>query len=435
MVNSDAVAIGLVLLVYAMASRRLSGTVITAPIVFVVVGLLLGPELLGTIDVQLGSSDVGVLAELTLALLLFTDASALDSRLLQRQNAMPLRLLGFALPLTILFGSVIAVVMFPELLVFEAVALAVLLSPTDAALGQTVVSDERVPSVVRQGLNVESGLNDGICVPLLLAAVAFAELEEAPSLQGEIIADLVRELGVAIVVGGVVAIIVAYVSRWSARRGWMAESWSMLVPLITTLVAYSATAEAGGSGFIASFVSGLVYGRLLGAAAHRSTELTEDMGKLLAAVTFLMFGVVLLGDSLSRIDVETVVYAVLCLTAVRMVPVAIAFLGSSARRPTIAFAGWFGPRGLATIVFALTVIEESNLTGSSRIIDVATVTVLLSVVAHGVTAPPFTKRYVAWLAGQGDELPFESGDDHIRVRTRHSRRRWRDHSVDASRES
>lgn len=424
MVNSDLVLIGLVLLAWAVVSRRLSGTVVTAPIVFVAIGLVLGQEMLDVIDLPLGSSDVGLLAEVTLSLILFTDAAAIDSRMLQRQSAMPLRLLGIALPLTIAAGGAAAMLLFPDLIVGEALALAVLLAPTDAALGQTVVSDTRVPAVVRQGLNVESGLNDGICVPLLLAAVAFAEVEEAPTLEGEILVDLVSELGVAVFFGVAVAVAVALVSRWSAERNWMAESWSMLVPLITTVVAYTVTTEAGGSGFIASFVAGLVYGRLLGVAAHRSTELTEDLGQLLSAVTFLLFGAVLVGGSLSRLDVETVVFAVLALTIVRMLPVAIAMVGTGARLPTAGFAGWFGPRGLATIVFALTVIEESGLAGAGRIIDVATVTVVLSVVAHGVTAAPLTSRYAAWLASHGDRLDFESAEVEPGSHTRAPRTHW-----------
>lgn len=422
--TSDLALIGAVLLLYAAFSRRLASTVITAPIVFVAVGLVLGPELLDVIDLNVGSEDLGLLAELTLALMLFSDASALDTRRLQRENSMPLRLLGLALPLTIVVGSITAVLLFPGLVVFEAVALAVLLAPTDAALGQVVVADQRIPSIVRQGLNAESGLNDGICVPLLLAAVAFAEIEEAPSFGGEILVDLVRELGVATIIGAIVAVAVAMISRWSAEREWMAENWSMLVPLITTLVAYSATTDAGGSGFIASFVAGVVYGRLLGAAAHRSTELTEDLGQLLSAVTFLLFGVVLVGESLARIDLQTVVYAVLSLTVIRMLPVAIALLGTGARRPTVEFAGWFGPRGLATIVFALTVIEGSTLTGAARIIDVATITVVFSVVAHGVTASPLTDRYIAWLAAHRGELSYESNQVDVGAHSRPPRVHW-----------
>ena len=177
-----------------------------------------------------------------------------------------------------------------------------------------------------------------------------------------------------------------------------------------------------------------MYGRLLGAAAHRSTELTEDIGHLLSAVTFLLFGAVLVGPSVSRLDAETAVFAVLSLTAVRMVPVAIAMIGTGARMSTVAFAGWFGPRGLATIVFALTVIDESALPGASRIIDVATVTVVFSVVAHGMTAAPLVSRYCGWLDTQGDRLVFEAVDVDMGSHTRAPRTHWWLGQVHATRE-
>jgi sodium/hydrogen antiporter len=424
MSSIDIVVMSIAVLTYALVSRRLMGTIVSAPMVFVAIGLVVGPRLLDIVDVGVGSVDLGRLAEVTLALVLFTDATAIDTRRLRREDSMPIRLLGLALPLTIVAGTGLAIVLFPDLVVFEAVALAILLAPTDAALGQAVVSDERIPSVVRQGLNVESGLNDGVCVPLLLSAVAFAELEEAPSFDGDILLDLVRELTIAVGVGALVAAAVGALVLWSTRRRWLADGWAVLIPLVAAVLAYVATAEAGGSGFIGSFVAGLVYGRMLGAAAHQSAELTEDLGHLLSAVTFFLFGSVLVSSSILRIDLETVLYAVASLTVIRMIPVALALVGSGAQRPTVAFAGWFGPRGLATIVFALTVIETSGLTGASRIVDVATLTVLLSVVAHGATAAALSDRYVGWFSANRSRLPFETATVEIGSHLRVPRRPW-----------
>lgn len=413
MKTSDLAIIGAGLLVYALVSRRLKGTPVSAPMVFVVIGVVVGPQVLDLVDLPILSEELGLLAEMTLALVLFTDASAIDTRRLRREDAMPIRLLGLALPMSILVGGALALLLFPDLLLFEAVALAILLAPTDAALGQAVVADDRIPSPVRQGLNVESGLNDGVCVPLLVSAVAFAQLEEAPSFDGQIIVDLVRELAIAVGLGAAIAAVVATLVRWSNRRGWLEHGWALLVPLVTAVLAYLVTAEAGGSGFIASFVGGLVYGRVLGAWAHETTETTEDVGRLLSSVTFLVFGAVLVSNSIERLDVETVVYAIASLTLVRMLPVAVALLGSGAARPTRWFAGWFGPRGLATIVFALTVIEESGLSGTTRIVDVATMTVLLSVFAHGASAAPLTDRYVDWLAANRSSLTLETVEVHL----------------------
>jgi NhaP-type Na+/H+ or K+/H+ antiporter len=406
--GSDVLIIGGVVIGYALVSRRLAGTPLTAAITFVVAGLVVGTEGLDVLDIAPRSSDLRLLAEATLALLLFADAAGIDFARLEREVGFPTRLLGIALPLTILAGSLTAVLLFSDLAVFEAVTLAVLLAPTDAALGQAVVSDRRLPSVVRQGLNVESGLNDGVCVPLLLAAVAVAELEEAPTFDGGVLVDLVEELAIAGVVGVAVGLVVGWSRNASVRRGWMTESWRLVVPLVAATVAYSVTVDSGGSGFIGSFVAGLVYGRVVGSEAHRDKELTEDIGQLFSAVTFVLFGAVFVGRGAALLDAWTVVYAVLSLTVLRMVPVAISMLGSGARAPTVALAGWFGPRGLATIVFALTIVEDSGLDGTSRIVDVATVTVLLSVFAHGASAPWLVGRYAAWCRANRSTLTFET---------------------------
>lgn len=408
MTGSDAMIIGGVVIVYALLSRRLAGTPLTAAIVFVVSGLVVGSEGIDVLDISPRSSDLRLLAEAALALLLFADAAGIDSRRLLREVGFPARLLGVALPLTIVAGSFTAMVMFDDLVAFEAVALAVLLAPTDAALGQAVVTDARLPTVVRQGLNVESGLNDGVCVPLLLAAVAMAELEESPSFDGQVLVDLVEELAIAGVVGVAVGALVAWLRNRSVRREWMTESWGLVVPLAAAVVAYAVTVDFGGSGFIGSFVAGLVYGRVVGSEVHRDTELTEDIGELLSGITFVLFGAVLVGRGAELLDAWTVVYAVASLTILRMLPVAISLAGSGARLPTVALAGWFGPRGLATIVFALTIVEDSGLDGTTRIVDVATVTVLLSVIAHGVSAPWLVGRYASWCEANRSDLAFES---------------------------
>lgn len=406
--GTDALLVGSCVLGYALVSRRLAGTPVTAAIVFVTLGLAIGSEGLDLVDLAPGSSTLRLLVEVTLALLLFSDAAGLDARRLAREAALPVRLLGLALPLTIVVGSLVAVAMFPDLLVFEAVALAVLLAPTDAALGQAVVSDPRLPSVVRQGLSVESGLNDGVCVPLLLAAVTFAELEEAPGLDGGVLVDLVHELLIAGVVGIVGGLVVGWLRNRAASRSWISHGWLPLVPLVVTATVYPVAVDLGGSGFIASFVAGLAYGRLVGPDARDDTQVTEDLGGLLNAVTLVLFGAVMVGQGMSDLDGRTVVYALLALTVLRMLPVAISLIGSGARRPTVLLAGWFGPRGLATIVFALTIIEDSGLTGTSRIVQVATVTVLLSVYAHGLSAPWLVSKYSAWFRANDQELTFET---------------------------
>lgn len=418
----DAVIVAATLFAYALVSGRLARSAVSAAMVFATAGLVLGDAGLGVLEIDLGSSELKLLAEITLALVLFVDASSIDTERLERERSLPLRLLGLGLPGTILLGSLLAWWIFPDLVVFEAVTLAVLLSPTDAALGQVVATDERLPSMVRQGLNVESGLNDGICVPLLVAALSFAEAEESLSAGGDVLVDLVTELAIAVGVGVVVGGVVAAGVRLSQARGWVSPAWRQIVPLTAAMGAYAATQELGGSGFIAAFVGGLTFGKVLGADAHDDTELTDDLGDLLSAVTFVLFGAVLVEVDTSTFSLRNVGFAVLALTVIRMGPVALSMVGSGARLPSVGFVGWFGPRGLATIVFALTVVEDSGLSGTERIVDVAMITVLLSVFAHGLSASRLTSAYVAWVGSQPSPLGMESMEVASGV---HRRRRAR----------
>ena len=416
MIGWDMVLLGAVLLGYAAVSGRLRDSMMSPAIVFVVAGYVLGTEALDLFTLHLASGSVRTLAEVTLALLLFSDASALDTRTLMRETSIPSRLLGIGLPLTILLGAVVAVPLFPDLGMFEAIVLAVLLSPTDAALGQMVVSDKRLPSCLRQGLNVESGLNDGISVPLLFAAVALVEVDKGPGLRGEIMLDLVEEVGIALVVGTALGVVVVRVFQTVDRLGWMDEGWTQVVPLATALVGYGITDELGGSGFIAAFAAGLLYGRLLGSRGHHTTLLTEEVSHVLGAVTFFAFAAGSVGLLITDLDAQTIIYAVLSLTAVRMIPVAIAMIGARLAAPTVLFAGWFGPRGLATIVFMLTIVEESDMPNGPLIAQAATVTVLLSIFAHGITAPWLTNRYVEWFSANEETLDMEA--QHVEVGTR-----------------
>ena len=408
---SDVLVVGGALLGFALVSRRLTGTAVTPPMVFVAVGLVVGPSALGLLHLDIGSGGLRLLAEATLALVLFTDASRLDSRRLARDRTLPVALLAVALPLTILVGGLLAALLVPGLAVFEALALAVLLAPTDAALGQTVVSDERIPLVVREALGVESGLNDGICVPLLIGALSIAELEEAPAFSGQILRDLVVELVVAVVAGVVIGLLVGALTRAALRHGWVEGTWLRVVPLVGAAAGYVATTALGGSGFIGAFVAGLAYGRVLGPDTERSTEAGDEVGSYLSAVTFLVFGAAVVPYALARLDGWTVLYAVLSLTVVRMLPVALVTARVGAGPGTQAFVGWFGPRGLATVVFGLTVVEDFDLPGTETIVTVAAVTVLLSVLAHGLTAPALTARYVGWLGTHRDRLVSAAGPE------------------------
>ena len=411
--------VALTLLGVAGVSGRLSGTAVTATMVFVTVGLLVGPEVLDGIDLESSSGTVRTLAEATLALVLFSDASRIDLRELRREVGVPLRLLGIGLPLTIALGTLAAAAILDQLSVEEALILAIVLAPTDAALGQAVVTEPRVPGRIRQGLNVESGLNDGICVPLLFAAVAVADVESEISEGRSAATLLLEEIGYGVVGGVVGGLAVAAVVIYGGRRHLIAGQWLQVIPGTGAALAYGMASALGGSGFIAAFVAGIAFRLALQRDPEQLNELTEKVGGVLNGITFLFFGAILLEPALGALSWELALYAVLSLTVARMLPVAIAMLGSRARAPTVAFVGWFGPRGLASIVFALIVIEEANLPHEHLIVLAIYLTVGLSVFAHGLTAAPLANRYARWYEQHPHDKvpPMESAPTDV-TRTR-----------------
>jgi NhaP-type Na+/H+ or K+/H+ antiporter len=386
-------AIAVMLIAYGAVSRRLRSTPISQAMVFVTLGLLAGNQLVDLIDADTVTQFVRHLAEATLTLVLFSDAVRVNRGRLQHESALPTRLLGVGLPLTIVAGTLAALVLLPQLNLWTAAALATMLAPTDAALGLPVVTNPRLPSRIRQGLNVESGLNDGVCVPLLLIFLTIAQAEEGVG-HIEPLRVITEEIGVG-AVGGVAAV-GAWVLRTFGRRGWMEETWRQIDAVATPLLAYTLAAALGGSGFIAAFVAGIVFRILAADHAKEATFLAEQTGELLNAVTFLLFGAVLLGPALGALDWPIALYAVASLTVVRMLPVALAMVGARLRRVTVGFLGWFGPRGLASIVFVLILLEETDLPERSLMLTVVTWTVALSVSAHGLTAGPGASRYADW---------------------------------------
>jgi sodium/hydrogen antiporter len=388
--------VALALLGVAAVSGRLSGTPITPAILFVAFGSLVGPEVLDGIDLSSSGATVRGLAEVTLGLVLFSDASRIDLGALRRTVSLPVRLLGIGLPLTIALGAVAAAAVFGQLTVMEAVILAVVLAPTDAALGQAVVTEPRVPRRIRQGLNVESGLNDGICVPLLFAAVAIADVESDISGDRSPATLLVEEIGYGVLGGVVAGLLIALIVKQAGRRDLIAEAWRQAIPAAGAALAYGIASGLHGSGFIAAFVAGMVFRLALNRDPEELNQFTEELGSVLNGVTFVLFGAVLLGPALTELTWQLALYALLSLTVVRMLPVVIAMAGSRARGPTLGFVGWFGPRGLASIVFAVIVVEESNLPHETLIVQAIYLTVGLSVLAHGLTAAPLADRYARW---------------------------------------
>ena len=416
-------ALAVILLGFAAISGRIDGTWLTAPMVFTAAGLVVGVEALGLVDSSATGIEVRTLAEATLAVVLFSDASRIDLTALRRTLGIPTRLLAIGLPLTILAGFGLALALLGDLAWPEALLVAIILAPTDAALGQTVVTSPRLPTRVRQSLNVESGLNDGICVPLFLVALAIAEAQEGAIGDGAAAQLVLEKIGYGVLGGVAAGIAAAAVVVHAGGRRFIDATWLQVVPLAGSLLAFELAEAIGGSGFIAAFVGGMVFG---GLRRHRGGDISylmEQTGALLAAATFVVFGAILLGPALRDSTWQIVLYAVLSLTLVRMLPVAIAMLGTGARRPTVAFLGWFGPRGAASIVFGLMVLEEEGgVPNEELILTTVFVTVGLSVLAHGASAAPLAARYANWLDARSarvEAAPESDASDEVRWRLQH----------------
>jgi NhaP-type Na+/H+ or K+/H+ antiporter len=386
------------LLIHSAVAGRIERSWISGPIVFVAVGFILGPDALGVFRLNITGEGLRVLAELTLAMVLFTDAANADFGILRRNRGLPERLLLVGLPLTIVLGFVLAAIVFPLLGTLEIALLAAMLAPTDAALGKPVVTNQAVPAVMREALNVESGLNDGICVPIVVLLIGLAvgtQIEGGTMVH--VARVVVEEIGIGLIVGLALTWLTTLMLRFAERRGWISEHW-VEIPIVALAAACFAGAQAaGGSGFIACFVGGLL---LSGLRERHKEELlrgAEHMGEALALLTWVVFGGIVVARLIDRVTWPALLYAVLSLTVVRMLPVFLCLIGTRTSTTDKLFIGWFGPRGLATIVFAVLVLDE-KLPGNDTMMLAAGWTVLLSVIAHGVTANPLVRR-MGWALG------------------------------------
>jgi len=389
-VQAVAVVAGCVVL-WGVVSARLERWNITAPIAFVVLGLAVTHRPLSLMHLSLTSTSLRSVAELTLALVLFADAARVNLRALRADVRLPVRLLAIGLPLTIGAGTAAAAGLFAGSSLWVAALIGAIVAPTDAALGASIMQDERVPSGVRRLLNVESGLNDGIATPFVNLFLAGALAEEATHQPG--LASALAHLlgGAAIGVG--VGVVGASALRVAAARSWSGPAFRPLAVLGVALLAYAAALVAGTNGFVAAFVAGMAFGAVMPHDDPLTLGFTDDAGELLSLLVWFAFGATMVVPGIERAGWEDLVFAVLALTAVRMVPVALALLGSGLDRTTVAFVGWFGPRGLASVVFTLIAVDSLDPTDARRVLSAVTVTVLLSVVLHGVTASPFAARY------------------------------------------
>ncbi len=390
---------------YSLLASRLEKTPVSGAVIYLFAGLAFGSYGLQLVELNVDGEGIRRLAELTLALVLFSDSANADLAVLRRIERVPIRLLLVGLPLTIAAGFGSGYLIFDELTIFELALLATMLAPTDAALGQAVVTNKAVPGPVRASLNAESGLNDGICVPILLFFLACA----SGSVDGAPLSLIIRLTSEAIGIGSMVGVTLAIVGSFSLQRAyaakWLSGVWVQIPVVAMAMCCFGLYQWLGGSGFISSFVGGLVFGGLTKKHQVKTEVLNgaEGVGNVMSMLTWFAFGAVVFGQALQQVSWQTILYAVLSLTVVRIVPVLLCLSGVAFSGDTKLFVAWFGPRGLASIVFIVLVIGE-EIPGATQLTDVVTWTVALSIVAHGLSALPLTKLYTRRLAARNQRL-------------------------------
>jgi NhaP-type Na+/H+ or K+/H+ antiporter len=360
---------------------------------FTVFGLVAGPAFLGIVPLQIDNQSVHLLAEVTLILVLFSDAANIDLGQLRRDHNLPVRMLLIGMPLTIALGAAAALLFFGSLGFWEAALLAAILVPTDAALGQAVVSNRLVPVRIRQALNVESGLNDGIALPFVLIFAALASAMHVDTGAGEWLLFGAKQ----VVFGPIAGIAMGYVGAKLVARcyqtQWMSETAEGMIALGLAFGAFALAELVHGNGFIAAFVAGLTFGNTLQHKCEFLYEFAESEGQILILLTFAAFGAAMLPQALSVATLSYVAFAIIALTLVRMLPVHLSMMGTGIKPVTSAFLGWFGPRGLASVLFVLLILEEVDIDNEATVFTVVIFTVALSVLLHGVTAGPAARRY------------------------------------------
>ena len=390
------VVVAAVAVAYSALSRRLDRSYITAPMVFVALGVLVAPGGLGLVEIELTDDLAKALFKVTLALLLFAEAATIDLTGLKSDRSIVGRLLGLAMPLLIIFGAAVALVLFGVLSFWEAAVVAAILAPTDAALGAAVVSNPRVPARIRRSLIVESGLNDGLALPLALLFTAAALAQLGIETKGDALTFMLEQIGYGVIAGVTLGAAAGWLIRRAVQKQWTVDEWTKLSTLAVALLAYAGAEAVHGNGFIAAWVAGFVFGHIVHSEAPHVEEFGERVGKVLTVISFFVFGAIMLGPALSLISWQMVLYGMLSLAVLRPISVAIGMARAKLPWQSVAFLGWFGPRGIASIIIVAIVIKEAGLPGDDLIVTITTVTVALSVYLHGLTAIPGAERFADW---------------------------------------
>lgn len=388
-------------LFYSLFAGRIEKTIFSGPIIFIAFGYFIGPLGMGWINFDVNNEQVRLLVDLTLSLVLFLDAANADKITLRKSAHIPIRLLLIGLPLTIISGVAAGFWLFPELGILQLAILAIMLTATDAALGKAVVVNKAVPTHIRESLNVESGLNDGLCVPILLVFIAFAtNIDVNDGGLTLIVRLMLEEIGIGLAVGLCMTYVAAKLIAYCWKQDWITEIWMQVPVFMLAIICFTLAQSLGGSGYIAAFSGGLLFGIIVKKHTHELILSAEGISEIFAMLTWILFGAIVIFKTYTSFNWQVVSYTFLSLTVVRMLPVFISLFGTKEMTVSKLFIGWFGPRGLASIVFAIIVLNN-EIEGAEQMAIIVVFTVLVSAFLHGVTANPFTRALNKKLENNG----------------------------------
>lgn len=381
---------------YAVVSERVNRSFIAPALIFLLLGMGLGPFGLGVLEAGAGTEGYTVLAQLALTMILFNQAAKLRLDRIRLHGPVTLRLLIVGIPLTVLLGALTATVLLPVLPWWEAVCVAAIVAPTEAALIEALLEDRRIPERVRHALSVESGFYDGFALAILLTALALASehTENAGPSNVNWVWFMFSTEFASLLAGGAVGLLGGLVVAWSRRHEWMSDTWAQLATLALAFVCFELGERIEASGFVAAFTGGLAFSFITRRRTEEDipTQVSDATAQLLELLVFAMFGAFAVIDGWLRADWRVVLFAVLALFVVRIVVVLIALARTDLPMSDRWFIGWFGPRGIGTVVLGLLVVNRGEIQNTELISTVVVVTVTLSLLLHSLTVAPGIRR-------------------------------------------
>jgi len=386
--------IAFIVLVYGFFSKYLEKLNISGPMIFLLFGIILSPLGFNLIEIPLNSEAVKIVAEIALIIVLFTDSSSLSLKEFKFEWRISARLLFVGLPITIIFSTYIATLFFPQEPFLYLILTALILAPTDAALGKAVVTDKLVPKKIRASINVESGLNDGIVFPLLITVLLLIMSHQELGNDNSWITYLFKQISLGFIVGAFMGYLGAKTLSTSVQRSWVKDVYKNLSPVALAILVYYTAEYLGGNGFIAAFVSGAFFGNFSNLVDSTRENFLESEGEVLILISFLVFGLSFIPATIEFWNLKIVIYSILSLTLFRMIPVALSLIGLGLSFKSKLFIGWFGPRGIASILYVMTVAHKIEMVKvSNTLFSVITLTILMSIILHGLSAKPLVNLY------------------------------------------